>query len=115
MIAAKNQRDAFLTGRSLDHVGQSCAGVSDLRKITCVAGASGQTLGLIHDDVAQVLDLVAKFGQLLLETGDAQGGRSHIHAAASRTQIHRRTDNGDVRLTHAITINDYRLSSKEIR
>lgn len=80
-----------------------------------MAGTRGQAFGLIHYDVAEVFDLIPEVGEFLMQAGDAQGGRSHIHAAASRTQIHGRADNGDVRLTHAITINDYRLSSKEIR
>ena len=101
MIAAQHQRDLSLIGGALDHLRQARAGVGDLRKIARVGGTRGQALRLVHDHVAQIFDLVAQLGELLIQTGDAQGRRSHVHAAASRAQIHGRADDGDVRLTHA--------------
>ena len=75
--------------------------MGDLRKIARVRGTGGQALRLIDHDVAQILDLVTQLGELLVQSGDAQRRRSHVDAAASRTQIHGRADDGDVRLTHA--------------
>ena len=66
-------------------------------------GTGGRAFRLVDDYIAQVLDLVAQRGELLIQAGDAQGGGAHIDAAASRAQIHGRADDGDVRLTHART------------
>jgi hypothetical protein len=89
-----------MIGGALDYFRQACAGVRDLRKISGMYGTGGQTFRLVDYDIAQILGQIAQLGELLIEAGDAQGGGTHVDAAASRTQIHGRADNGDVRLTH---------------
>jgi hypothetical protein len=101
VIAAQHQRDLSFIGGALDHFRQARAGVRDLRKIPRMRGTRRKAFRLVHDYVPQIFGLVAEFSEFLIQAGDAQGRRTHVHAAASRAQIHGRADDGDMRLTHA--------------
>jgi hypothetical protein len=60
----------------------------------------GRGLGLFHWHVAAILYLVPERCHARIQIGDAHGGRAHIDAAPSLTEIEGRADNLDVRAGH---------------
>jgi hypothetical protein len=79
-------------------------GECDLRQVPGAVGAVGQTFGLVHGDVAEIVGAVAHCGRPLIETGDADGRGTHVHAAAALSQIERRADDGDVGMLHDVCV-----------
>ena len=89
---------------TLYQIGESRASVGDLRKVARVGRPAGMRFGLVDQNVAEILHLVAQRGDFFVQAGQAHGGGSHIHAAASRTQVHGRADDGDVGLAHGVEL-----------
>ena len=52
--------------------------------------------GLLHRDIAQILDLIAERGHARIQIGDAHRRGPHIDAAAALAEIERRADDRDV-------------------
>src|SRR5579864_1291388 len=69
-----------------------------------MTGSLRQTLGLLHRYVAQVLHFVTQRSHAFIDVGHAHGGGPHVHAAPARAQVERRSDDGNVRLMHEITM-----------
>src|ERR1700687_3415154 len=57
-------------------------------------------LGLLHGDVADVFHRMSERLQAMLQSGDTQRGRTHIHSAAALAEGHRDSDDANL-LCHA--------------
>jgi hypothetical protein len=100
MIAAQNQRELLGGQGALHHLSQARAGLGYLSKIFRFGVAFGLTFALDHGDVSQVLHFVAQLRQANVEIRYANGGRSHVDAAAARAEVERDADDRDVGVAH---------------
>ncbi len=95
MISAERERD-FAGLESLYHqLGVLGAGGGDFFQVFGVGGAFFLLLGNGDGDVAAVFDFVAEGFEAGFESGDADGGRSHIDAAAGLAEIEGNADDAD--------------------
>ena len=97
MVAAQHQRDASaLAG----HPATCRRGARKLRRSAAdtwrARSPSGQALGLLDRNVAEIFDVIAERVQPRVQIGHAHGRRTHIHAAAALAQVERRADDRDV-------------------
>lgn len=73
-----------------------------------VGASAGDGFGDGDGQVAEVLDIVAESGEACVDTCDAQGGGSHVYAAAARTEVEWDADDADAlgqERMHALIIN----------
>ena len=100
MVAAQHQRQESFVERFLGDLREAAAGFGDFVQILRALFAVVLLFGLLHGDVADVLDLVAELLQSRLQAGDAQRRRAHVHAAAALAEVHRHSDDANF-LRHA--------------
>jgi hypothetical protein len=68
------------------------------------SGPSGRLSGWPTRHVAEIVGAVAQGRHPPIETGDADGRGTHVHAAAALSQIERRADDGDVGMLHDVCV-----------
>src|SRR5207244_5696486 len=101
-IAAKNQwqktliQGLFGSGRDIG------AGLGNLLQVLGTLFADGHFFRLFDGEIADVFDLQAKLLEAGLESWSAQGGRSHVHAAAALAEVHGDADDANF-LRHSAT------------
>jgi hypothetical protein len=100
VIAAEHQGDASALHGAVDSGGELVAGGSDLGEEFGVTVAGGRGFGLLDGDVAKVVDVIAKGVQARIEIGDAEGGGSHVDAAAALAEIEGGADDGYAGVRH---------------
>ena len=101
VVSAEDQGQVAFFEGFLHGVAQGFAGIGDFVDILAAFFADGHFFGLFHDDVADVLDVVAEMLDAGLQTGNAQGGGAHIHAAAAGAEVHGNADDADL-LRHGL-------------
>ena len=94
VVAAQHERQRPLRDDVPDERRERGARLEDLGEEARALVADRERLGLGHDEVAPVDDAAAERRQPLLETGVADRGRSHVHAASTLSEVERRADDG---------------------
>ena len=92
MVAAEHQREETVTAGSLDLVCDPRAGLQDLVQ---EPGALSARLTCLRDrrlDVSAILDHDPSAFESLAEARVANRRRTHVDAAAARTEVERRSD-----------------------
>src|SRR5438067_2341451 len=100
MIPTQYERGRSLFDVALDCLGEPRSGMRDLRVISRILATTRRDLRLVDSDVAQVVDMVAQPSEFLIQPGHAQRGGSHVDTAATRAQIHGRTDDRNMGMPH---------------
>ena len=96
MIAAEDERNFAGFERLQYQVGALGAGGGNLPEILGAGRAFFFLLGDGYGDVAGVFDQMPDGFETGFESGDADGGRTHINAAAGLSEIKRHTDHADL-------------------
>ena len=102
MIAAKNQWQKTLIQGLFGSGGDIGAGLGNLLQVLGTLFADGHFFRLFDGEIADVFDLQAQLLEAGLETCSAQGGRSHVHAAAALAEVHGDADDANF-LRHSST------------
>src|SRR5579863_2011844 len=95
MVAAEYERKKFFGERFLYGSGDVCASLGNFLKILGAFFADGHFFGLLHFQVADVFHRQAEFLESGLKSGAAQGGGTHIHAAAALAEVHGYADDAN--------------------
>src|SRR5262245_42287012 len=88
MIPAENERKKALAQGFFNGFGDILAGLGNFLKILRALFPDGHFFGLLHFEVADVFDRVAKLLDGGLQTRAAQGGWAHVHTAAALAEVH---------------------------
>src|SRR5882762_6725126 len=96
MIAAEDERNFAGFERLQYQIGALDAGGGDFLEIFGVDGAFFFLLGDGYSDVAGIFDYVSNRFEAGFESGDADGGRPHINAAAGLAKVERNADHTDL-------------------
>jgi hypothetical protein len=97
VVAAENERHRpTCCGLRNEH----CQPIAEVEDLLEIPGALVALRGRLHDrrdDVADVDDAHPELlGELLVEPGVADRGRTHVDAAAPGSEVERRADHGDL-------------------
>src|SRR5258708_4227493 len=96
MIAAEDERN-FASFERLQHqIGALYTCGSDFLEVFRVGRAFFFLFGDGDGDVAGVFDNVSDGFEARFESGNADGGRTHVNAAAGLTEVKRNTDHTDL-------------------
>src|SRR3954452_1193520 len=95
MVAAEHQRQLALRQCFINKLGKVSACPGNLWQISRTFGSDAHALRFLHLNIAQILNLIAKRTDSLIEPGESKRGRPHIYAPSTRTKIHGRTDHRD--------------------
>ncbi len=96
VIAAEDERNFAGFERLQHQVGALGAGGGDFLEVLGVGCAFFFLLGDGDGDVAGVFDNVADGFEARFESGDADGGRTHVNAAAGLAEVERNADHADL-------------------
>jgi hypothetical protein len=99
MIAAQNEGElSFLDGVG-DNTGQFRTALGDGTEIFCIRGTLLDGFLLRDRHITKIVHLIAHRLQFGVQSRQTEGGRSHIHTAATGAKIKRGTQDGDLRGT----------------
>jgi hypothetical protein len=96
MVPTKYEREPSFLNRFLDRRAKVLAGVRDFLDILGTLFADRHLFGLLYGNVANVLHRKAKLLDARLQTGNAQGRGTHVHAAAAGTEVHGYADDANL-------------------
>jgi hypothetical protein len=103
MISAEDERQETLFKGMLGDFREAAAGFGDFAQILGVLFTEVLFFGLLHGDVADVVDLMAELLQARQEAGYAERGRTHVNAATALAEIHRHADDANF-LWHDVSV-----------
>ncbi len=95
MVAAQDQGEVAARRDPLHLPRDHLERARDLAEIAGARVADLERLHVLDDDVTLVHDGVAELAQPIGEPGDADGGGAHVHAAPTRSEVHRHTEHAD--------------------
>ena len=104
VIAAQHQRQLCPSRqRRFHHLRQTRAGLGDLRQITGIFVQNRQAFRLLHLHIAEILNSYPSDRDPLIQPGEPQRRRTHVHAAAACAEIHGRADDRDAAIRSCVT------------
>src|SRR5258708_1192991 len=96
MITAQDERNFAGFERLQYQVGALDAGCGDFFEVFGVSRSFLFLFGDSDGDVASVFDNVSNALKARFESGDADGGRTHVNAAARLAEVERNADHADL-------------------
>jgi len=96
VIASKNERNLPGFERLQYHIGALGAGSGDLLEVFEISRACFFLLGDGDGNVAGILDNVPDGLKARFQSGNPNGGRTHVNPAAGLAKVKRNTDHADV-------------------
>ncbi len=110
MIAAQNDRKAFLGKNMLDDIGELGADRIDRVEILCVVVDHRKRFPNRYVKVAAIFDMRDADGaQFFMQSRIAHRRRPHIDPATARAEVHRHADDIDA-VAHRVLRSDHRAS-----
>src|SRR5262245_46961352 len=80
----------------LPHLGgQQPVSSRDLRQVAGPKPTDLQLLHVVNEEISLVHHTMSQLAQMLIEPGDSDGGRTHVHPSATRAEVHGNTEDVD--------------------